>query len=58
MEPVFMVLGQSAATAAVIAIDDDCSVQDVNYAKLRERLIADKQILEYTPPPEKLEKSD
>ena len=58
MEPVFMILGQSAATAAVIAIDDDCSVQDVNYAKLRERLIADKQILEYTPPPEKLEKSD
>jgi hypothetical protein len=58
MEPVFMILGQSAATAAVIAIDDDCSVQDVNYAKLRERLIADKQILEYTPPPEKLDKSD
>lgn len=58
MEPVFMVLGQSAATAAVIAIDDGCSVQDVNYAKLRERLLADKQILEYTPPPEKLDKSD
>jgi hypothetical protein len=58
MEPVFMILGQSAATAAVIAIDDDCSVQDVKYAKLRERLIADKQILEYTPPPEKLKKSD
>jgi hypothetical protein len=50
MEPVFMILGQSAATAAAIAIDDQCSVQDVKYAKLRERLLADKQILEYARP--------
>jgi hypothetical protein len=35
MEPVGMVLGQSAATAAVIAIDDKVAVQDVDYAKLR-----------------------
>jgi len=46
MEPVFMILGQSAATAAAMAIDGKLAVQDVPYAKLRERLLADKQILE------------
>jgi hypothetical protein len=50
MEPVFMILGQSAATAAVLAIDAKQSVQDVPYAKLRERLVADGQILEYSGP--------
>lgn len=50
MEPVFMILGQSAATAAVMAIDADQAVQDVPYAKLRERLIADGQILAYSGP--------
>ncbi|MEB2364379.1 MAG: FAD-dependent oxidoreductase [Bryobacteraceae bacterium] len=47
MEPVFMILGQSAATAAVMAMDMDLPVQDVPYDKLRERLLADGQILEY-----------
>lgn len=47
MEPVFMILGQSAATAAVFAIDDQTAVQDVPYAKLKERLLADKQVLEW-----------
>ncbi len=46
MEPVFMILGQSAATAAAMAIDAQIAVQDVPYAKLRERLLADGQILE------------
>src|SRR3954470_21014098 len=50
MEPVFMILGQSAATAASMAIDGDSTVQDVPYAKLRERLLADGQTLEYAPP--------
>jgi hypothetical protein len=50
MEPVFLALGQSAATAAALAIDGGTSVQDVPYAKLRERLLADGQVLEYTPP--------
>jgi hypothetical protein len=45
MEPVFMVLGQSAGTAASIAIDEQTSVQKVSYEKLSERLIADGQIL-------------
>ena len=47
MEPVFMILGQSAATAAVLAIGRKIAVQDVPYAALRERLLADKQVLEY-----------
>jgi hypothetical protein len=45
MEPVFMILGQSAATAASIAIDDDVAVQDVKYDKLKKLLIDDKQRL-------------
>ncbi len=45
MEPVFMVLGQSAATAAALAIDGGVSVQEVAYAALRERLLADGQAL-------------
>ena len=50
MEPVFMVLGQSAATAAAMAIDGGVAVQDVPYAKLRERLLKDGQVLEYIAP--------
>jgi hypothetical protein len=50
MEPVFMILGQSAATAAVMAIEDGLPVQQVPYAKLRERLLKDGQILEYDGP--------
>ncbi|CAN5434796.1 FAD-dependent oxidoreductase [soil metagenome] len=45
MEPVFMILGQSAATAAVIAIDDGKAVQDIDIKKLQDRLTADKQVL-------------
>jgi hypothetical protein len=50
MEPVFMILGQSAATAAVLAIDSKISVQDVPYPRLRERLLKDGQILSVTTP--------
>ncbi len=53
MEPVFMILGQSAATAACLAIKDNVSVQKVDYAKLRARLLADKQVLEWQPTPAK-----
>lgn len=45
MEPVFMVLGQSAATAAVMSIDQNIAVQDVEYEQLRQRLEADGQVL-------------
>ncbi len=50
MEPVFMILGQSAATAAVMAIEAKTAVQDVPYDRLRERLVKDGQILSYTAP--------
>ena len=46
MEPVFMILGQSAATAAALAIDNNTDVQNVDYATLRARLLADGQVLE------------
>ncbi len=49
MEPVFMILGQSAATAAVLAIEGSMAVQDVPYEKLRQRLLADGQVLEFSP---------
>jgi hypothetical protein len=47
MEPVFMILGQSAATAAVLAIEQGVRVQDVPYPKLRERLLKDGQVLQH-----------
>lgn len=52
MEPVFMILGQSAAAAADLAIAKDIAVQDVPYDELRERLLAEDQIiaLEETAP--------
>ncbi|SFS70106.1 FAD dependent oxidoreductase [Porphyromonadaceae bacterium NLAE-zl-C104] len=46
MEPVFMVLGQSAATAACQAIEEGVGVQDINYPALQNTLLKDKQILE------------
>jgi hypothetical protein len=47
MEPVFMVLGQSAAAAAAIAIEDRNPVQAVDYQKLSVRLLAGGQILSW-----------
>jgi hypothetical protein len=47
MEPVFMVLGQSAATAASLAIDRGVAVQALPYTALRERLLADGQIVDW-----------
>ncbi|MEO2029072.1 MAG: FAD-dependent oxidoreductase [Fuerstiella sp.] len=45
MEPVFMILGQSAGTAAAMAIDKDIAVQDVDYATLKAELERDGQRL-------------
>jgi hypothetical protein len=47
MEPVFMVLGQSAATAAGLAIERGTSVQDLDYAVLKERLLNAGQVLDF-----------
>ncbi len=46
MEPVFMVLGQSAATAAIMAINRHTTLHDLPYDALRQRLIQDGQVLE------------
>ena len=51
MEPVFMILGQSAATAAAMAIDSKVSVQNLPYAKLSIRLLENGQVLEFKPKP-------
>ena len=45
MEPVFMILGQSSATAASLAIDKDIPVQNVPYDELRKILLKDDQRL-------------
>jgi hypothetical protein len=45
MEPVFFVLGQSAGTAAVHAVEQDVDVQALDRERLTERLLADGQIL-------------
>ncbi len=47
MEPVFMILGQSAGLAASIAIEDNVSVQDVDYGKLKNLMLAAGQRLEW-----------
>lgn len=46
MEPVFMILGQSAATAAVLSLRHRSSVQDLDYGLLRRQLLRDGQRLE------------
>lgn len=46
MEPVFMILGQSAGAAAVLAIEGGIPVQDVDYARLREILLEEGQLLD------------
>ncbi len=50
MEPVFMILGQSAATAAVQAIDAGTTVQSLDYPTLRARLVQDGQVLVWMGP--------
>lgn len=45
MEPVYMILGQSAGTLASMAVRNKQAVQDVSYEKLKKRLIEEGQIL-------------
>jgi len=46
MEPVFMVLGQSSAVIASLAIEEDKAVQEIEYDKIRKMLIKQAQVLE------------
>lgn len=50
MEPVFMILGQSGATAAALAIDANQPVQNVAYSVLQKKLLEDGQVIEYASP--------
>jgi hypothetical protein len=50
MEPVFMILGQSAGTAAALAIEEGIALQDLDYKKLQAKLLADGQLLGEAPP--------
>ena len=45
MEPVFMVLGQSAALAASLAIDEKKNLHDISYPQLQALLVGNKQRL-------------
>lgn len=45
MEPTYMILGQAAATATVLALRNRIAVQDVAYSELAAQLRADGQIL-------------
>jgi hypothetical protein len=47
MEPVFMILGQSAGTIASLAVGNNKMVHDLTYDVIRKQLVADGQILEY-----------
>ena len=46
MEPVWMILGESAGVAAAISVDNGIAVQDVSYEKLRPKLDQLGQTLE------------
>ncbi len=49
MEPVFMVLGQSAATAACLALENNVDLHNLDYEIIKDRLLADKQRLVWNP---------
>jgi len=46
MEPVFMILGQSAATLAVLSLEQGKAVQDIPYELLQQQLLKDGQVLD------------
>jgi hypothetical protein len=46
VEPTWMILGQSAGVAAALAVKQNVTVRKLPYATLRERLLAQKQILD------------
>jgi len=45
MEPVFMILGQSAGIIACMAIDERKSIYDLSYEEIKTKLVASGQIL-------------
>lgn len=53
MEPVFMILGQSAGTTAGLAIENNVSIHGFPFETLKARLLKDGQILELVKKQEK-----
>lgn len=52
-----MVLGQSSATAAVLAIENNSTLQALDYEQIKQRLLADNQVLDFeTPEPKEAAK--
>ena len=51
IEGAWMVIGQGAGVAAALAAQHDVAVQDLKYAKLCERLLAQKQVLDLPATP-------
>jgi hypothetical protein len=49
MEPVFMVLGQSAAIASGLALEKQVAVQKIPYDELHRRLLSARQVLGWPP---------
>ena len=47
MEPVFMVLGQSAALAASLAIGKNVALQDLPYEELKKLVLEKGQVLQH-----------
>jgi len=45
MEPVFMTLGQSAGILSVMAMEENKNVNDIEYTKIRAKLIEAKQVI-------------
>ena len=50
VEPTWMVIGHSAGVAAAMAAQSSLPVQDLNYPLLKERLLAQKQVVELPAP--------
>lgn len=51
IEGAWMVIGQGAGVAAAMAAKQNIAVQELAYPKLRERLLAQGQVLQLPPPP-------
>jgi hypothetical protein len=49
VEPIWMILGQSAGIAAALAADKVVAVQDLPYPLLRQRLRAQGQVIDLPP---------
>ncbi|MBO1911691.1 FAD-dependent oxidoreductase, partial [Microvirga sp. 3-52] len=47
MEPIFMILGQAAGTAASLAIKDNGTVQEVDYNELKQELLEAGQVVQW-----------